>query len=105
MKFDFQKVGLSDHKFNDYSLIFSAAEKTTYVKMIIGKASTCKKISKIKAEIIKKYLCQFATNEKFVNLSEINFILEVEPNIIFKADPKMIEQVFVNIYKKIPYHV
>lgn len=30
---------------------------------------------------------------------KIDFKIEVEPNIVFKADPKMIEQVFVNIYK------
>jgi len=37
--------------------------------------------------------------KSFPKAEEINFRVELEPNIIFNADPKMIEQVLVNIYK------
>lgn len=37
--------------------------------------------------------------ESFPNANTIQFKFDVEPNIIFKADAKMIEQVLVNIYK------
>lgn len=41
----------------------------------------------------------YAIVKSFPRADKINFKLDIEPNIIFKADPKMIEQVFVNIYK------
>ena len=37
--------------------------------------------------------------KSFPGAEKINFKVELEPNITFSADPKMIEQVLVNIYK------
>lgn len=37
--------------------------------------------------------------KSFPGANKIKFKLEIEPNIQFKADPKMIEQVLVNVYK------
>jgi len=37
--------------------------------------------------------------KSFPEAEKINFLIELEPNITLKADPKMIEQVLVNIYK------
>ena len=37
--------------------------------------------------------------KSFPGAEKINFKIEIEPNITFNADPKMIEQVLVNIYK------
>jgi nitrogen fixation/metabolism regulation signal transduction histidine kinase len=37
--------------------------------------------------------------KSFPGAEKINFKIEIEPNITFNADPKMIEQVFMNIYK------
>jgi len=41
----------------------------------------------------------YAIVKSFPEAEKINFRLEIEPNITFNADPKMIEQVFMNIYK------
>ena len=37
--------------------------------------------------------------KSFPGAEKINFKIEIEPNVTFNADPKMIEQVLVNIYK------
>ena len=75
-EFDFQKEGLSDHKDNDYSIIFSVTDKTTYNIMMKGRA-TMLKATRMNNEIrINKNRGQLALNDSPLNLSDINLISE-----------------------------
>lgn len=80
IEFRFSRIGLSDHKDNDYSAIFSAIDKTTYSIIINGSAIILKITIRIIEIIISKNRGQLALIEKSLNLSDINLMSDTIMN-------------------------